>query len=124
MIFGETKCEMGHIKVENVCVDMCGGINCGIGGNCLSGNCTCETGYTNVENFCVDMCEGISCGIGGNCLSGNCTCETGHTNVENYCEETCALTPCKELINIEQNICSAFYSVIDQTKEWRNMLRR
>ena len=64
----------------------------------------CAIGYVKVENVCVDMCEGINCGIGGDCLSGNCTCQTGYTNVENFCEETCALTPCKELINFEQNI--------------------
>ena len=52
---------MGHIKVEKVCVDMCEGINCGIGGNCLSGNCTCETGYTNVENYCEETCALIPC---------------------------------------------------------------
>ena len=97
-------CEVGYVKRDNVCVDMCKEINCGIGGECLSGNCTCQTGYENIDNFCEDMCEGINCGIGGDCLSGNCTCQTGYTNVENVCEETCELTPCKELINFEQNM--------------------
>ena len=100
----DTECAIGYVKVDNVCVDMCEGINCGIGGECLSGNCTCQTGYENIDNFCEDMCEGINCGIGGDCLSGNCTCQTGYTNVENVCEETCELTPCKELINFEQNM--------------------
>ena len=84
--------------VENGCVDMCEGIDCGNGGSCSGGNCTCQTGYQNVENFCEDMCEGIKCGIGGSCFGGNCTCQTGYANVENFCEETCALSPCKELI--------------------------
>ena len=79
-------------------MDMCEGINCGIGGNCSGGNCTCQTGYAIIENVCVDMCEDINCGIGGTCLAGNCTCQTGFANVENYCEETCALSPCKELV--------------------------
>ena len=100
VILSDSECEAGYIKVDNLCVDMCEEINCGIGGNCFSGNCTCQTGYSKVENVCVDMCEGINCGIGGNCLKGNCTCQTGYTNVENSCEETCALTPCQELISI------------------------
>ena len=79
-------------------MDMCEGINCGVGGNCSAGNCTCQTGYTNVENFCENMCQGINCGKGGNCINGICSCETGYANVENFCEETCALGPCKELI--------------------------
>ena len=57
----ETECEKGHVKIENVCFDMCEGINCGIGGNCLSGNCTCQTGYTNVENFCEETCKLTPC---------------------------------------------------------------
>ena len=64
----------------------------------------CEMGYVKVDNVCVDMCDGINCGIGGECLFGNCTCQEGYTNGENLCEETCALTPCKELTNLEQNI--------------------
>ena len=64
----------------------------------------CEMGYVKVDNVCVDMCDGINCGIGGDCLSGNCTCQTGYINVGNFCEETCALTPCKELVNLEQKI--------------------
>ena len=56
-----TECESGYVKVENVCVDMCGGINCGIGGSCLNGNCTCEIGYINVENFCEETCVLTPC---------------------------------------------------------------
>ena len=81
-------------------MDMCEGINCGVGGNCSAGNCTCQSGYENVENFCKDMCEGINCGSGGDCLNGFCDCQSGYVDVENYCEETCALSPCKELIKI------------------------
>ena len=102
IIYGGTvpdkECETGFVKVENVCVDICDGINCGIGGSCKGGNCTCDEGYNNLKNVCVSMCDGINCGIGGSCLSGNCSCQTGFTNVENFCEETCALTPCQELI--------------------------
>ena len=75
---------------------MCEGINCGMNGNCLAGNCTCQTGYVNIENFCEDMCERINCGRGGNCLNGICNCQTGYVNVENFCEEICALGPCKQ----------------------------
>ena len=64
---------MGFVKIDNVCVDMCEGINCGIAGNCLNGNCTCQTGYENIGNFCRDMCEGINCGKGGECFSGICS---------------------------------------------------
>ena len=102
VILSDTECEVGYIKVGNDCADMCEGINCGIGGNCTSGNCTCQTGYSKVENVCVDMCEGINCGIGGNCLKGNCTCQKGYANVDNSCEEICALTSCQELILIWQ----------------------
>ena len=42
--------------IENGCVDMCEGINCGIGGSCFGGNCTCQTGYANVKNFCEETC--------------------------------------------------------------------
>ena len=42
--------------IENGCVDMCQGIDCGTGGKCLSGNCTCQTGYANVENVCKETC--------------------------------------------------------------------
>ena len=98
VILSNQECEVGFVKVDNVCVDMCEGINCGIGGNCSSGNCTCDTGYENIRNFCQDMCEGINCGRGGDCFNGTCSCLTGYVNVENFCEETCALGPCKELI--------------------------
>ena len=104
VIFSDSNCEVGYVKVDTDCVDLCEGINCGIGGNCLSGNCTCQTGYSKVENVCVDMCEGINCGIGGNCFSGNCTCQAGFINVQNVCEETCALTPCQVLIGIRRDI--------------------
>ena len=57
----DIECEIGYVKVDNVCVDMCEGINCGIGGDCLSGNCTCQTGYTNVENFCEETCALTPC---------------------------------------------------------------
>ena len=57
----DTECETGYVMVENVCVDMCEGIDCGNGGNCLSGNCTCQTGYTNVENFCEETCALAPC---------------------------------------------------------------
>jgi len=97
-----TECQTGYVNVGNNCVDICihEGINCGIGGTCLAGNCTCQTGYVNVGNNCVDICihEGITCGIGGTCLAGNCTCQTGYAYVGNNCKETCALNPCKELI--------------------------
>ena len=53
----DIECEIGYVKVENSCVDMCEGINCGIGGNCTGGNCTCQTGFVNVENFCEETCE-------------------------------------------------------------------
>ena len=60
IILGDTvsdkECETGYVKIGNDCVDMCEGINCGIGGNCLSGNCTCQTGYINVETFCEETC--------------------------------------------------------------------
>ena len=81
-----------------VCVDICEGINCGIGGYCTGGICSCDEGYAEVGNNCVDMCEGVDCGFGAECLNGNCICQTGYINVENVCEETCALNPCKELI--------------------------
>ena len=42
--------------VENGCVNMCEGINCGSGGSCFGGICTCQTGYANVENFCEETC--------------------------------------------------------------------
>ena len=100
VILSDTECELGYVKLDNICVDMCKDINCGIGGICEGGNCTCDEGYNNFENVCVDMCEGIDCGFGGNCSSGNCTCQKGYTNVENFCEETCALTPCQEVIKI------------------------
>ena len=54
VIFSDSNCEVGYVKVDTDCVDLCEGINCGIGGNCLSGNCTCQTGYSKVENVCVD----------------------------------------------------------------------
>ena len=65
LIYGDTvsdtECEIGYVKVENVCIDMCDGINCGIGGSCLNGNCTCQTGYTDVENFCEEICALTPC---------------------------------------------------------------
>ena len=65
MIFGDSvsdiECEAGYFKVENVCVDMCEGINCGPGAECLGGNCTCQTGYTNVTNICEETCKLIPC---------------------------------------------------------------
>ena len=79
-------------------MNLCEGVNCGVGGNCSDGNCTCKTGYVNVANICVDLCEEINCGVGGICSDGNCTCGTGYVNVANNCEETCVLNPCKELI--------------------------
>ena len=54
-------CEVGYVKRDNVCVDMCKEINCGIGGECLSGNCTCQTGYKNVENVCEGTCALTPC---------------------------------------------------------------
>ena len=96
----DIECEIGYVKDGKDCVDICEGINCGIGGNCTGGNCTCQTGYENIENFCEDRCEGINCGSGGECLNGICNCQTGYVNVENFCEETCAFGPCKELIKI------------------------
>jgi len=50
------ECEAGYMIIENGCVDMCEGINCGIGGSCFGGNCTCQTGYANVKNFCEETC--------------------------------------------------------------------
>ena len=91
---------MGHVKVENVCVDMCEGINCGIGGNCRAGNCSCDDGYVNFEKTCLDLCEGVDCGNGGTCSGGNCNCQKDYANVDNFCEETCAFMPCKELITM------------------------
>ena len=102
-IAGNCQCDDDYINDGNVCVDICQGINCGIGGYCKQGICSCNEGYANVGNICVDMCEGLDCGIGGKCLSGNCICQTGYINIENFCEQTCALTPCKELIKIQQN---------------------
>ena len=61
VIFSDKQCEVGYVKVGDVCVDMCEGINCGIGGECLSGNCTCQTDYTNVENFCEETCTLTPC---------------------------------------------------------------
>ena len=40
---------------------MCEGINCGLGGNCTSGNCTCEIGYANVDNYCEETCALSPC---------------------------------------------------------------
>ena len=57
----DTECAIGYVKVDNVCVDMCEGINCGIAGDCLSGNCTCQIGYTNVENSCEQTCALTPC---------------------------------------------------------------
>ena len=57
----ETECESGYINVENVCVDMCEDINCGIGGTCFAGNCTCQTGYINAENSCEETCALSPC---------------------------------------------------------------
>ena len=56
VILSDKECEIGFVKINNDCVDMCEGINCGIAGNCLNGNCSCQTGYTNVENFCEETC--------------------------------------------------------------------
>ena len=61
VILSNKECEVGFEKVDNLCVDMCEGINCGSGGNCLSGNCTCQSGYTNVENFCEETCALTPC---------------------------------------------------------------
>ena len=61
VILSDIECEVGFVKVDNVCVDMCEGINCGIGGNCISGNCTCQSGYTKVENFCEETCALTPC---------------------------------------------------------------
>ena len=94
----DTECKTGYVMVENVCVDMCEDIDCGIGGSCQEGKCTCDEGFNNIENVCFNICEEINCGIGGNCFDGNCTCLTGYANVENSCEETCVLSPCKEMI--------------------------
>ena len=99
---------MSYVKIENNCVDMCEGINCGIGGNCIGGNCTCQTGFVNVENFCEELCEGINCGSGGDCLNGICSCQIGYVNVENFCEQTCELGPCKELIKTSLEIVIIF----------------
>ena len=57
----ETECEAGYVNVENVCVDMCEDINCGIGGACSGGNCTCETGYADVDNYCEETCALSPC---------------------------------------------------------------
>ena len=57
----DTECQIGHLKIGNVCIDMCEGIDCGIGGSCLSGNCTCQTGFTDVENFCEETCALTPC---------------------------------------------------------------
>ena len=56
VILSNKECEVGFVKVDNVCVDMCEGINCGIGGRGSSGICTCETGYANVNNYCEETC--------------------------------------------------------------------
>ena len=52
---------MGYVKADNLCVETCEGINCGIGGNCFSGNCTCQTGYFNIENVCRENRALIPC---------------------------------------------------------------
>ena len=61
VILSNRECEVGFVKIDNVCVDMCEGINCGIGGNCLKSNCTCQYGFTNVENFCEETCALTPC---------------------------------------------------------------
>ena len=61
VILSDKQCEVGYVKVDDVCVDMCEGINCGIGGDCSSGNCTCQTGYANVANFCEETCALTAC---------------------------------------------------------------
>ena len=61
VILSDTECEVGYVEVDNLCVDMCEGINCGNGGSCLSGNCTCQKGYAKVENFCEETCALTSC---------------------------------------------------------------
>ena len=63
IIYGrtETEYESGYANVKNVCVDLCEGLNCGIGGTCLAGNCTCQTGFANVENYCEEICALSSC---------------------------------------------------------------
>ena len=60
-IGGSCECDEGYVNEENVCLNMCEGIDCGIGGNCLSGNCTCQTGYVEVENFCEETCAMTPC---------------------------------------------------------------
>ena len=57
----DTECKAGYAYVGNVCVSMCEGINCGIGGNCTGGNCTCETGYADVDNYCEETCALSPC---------------------------------------------------------------
>ena len=57
----DTECDTGYVKLENVCVDMCEGINCGIGGTCSVGNCTCQIGYANIENVCKETCALSPC---------------------------------------------------------------
>ena len=57
----DIECESGYVNIENACVNMCEGINCGIGGNCSAGNCTCRTGFANVENYCEETCALSPC---------------------------------------------------------------
>ena len=61
VILSETECDVEYVKVDNVCVDVCDGINCGSGGDCLNGICSCRTGYVNVENYCEETCELSPC---------------------------------------------------------------
>ena len=78
---------------------MCEGINCGIGGDCLSGNCTCQTGYTNVENFCEETCVFTPCENNGTCIvtiindipTPECECPV------NYAGTTCNLDLCSDI---------------------------
>ena len=52
----DIECAIGYAKVENNCVDMCEGINCGSGGYCSGGICSCQTGYVKIGNICEETC--------------------------------------------------------------------
>ena len=61
VILSDTECDVSYVKVDKICIDMCDGINCGSGGDCLNGICSCQTGYVNVENYCEETCALSPC---------------------------------------------------------------
>ncbi len=88
-----------------VWVNPCDSVSCGVGENCVNGECVTSS---------VDSCDSVSCGVGEHCVNGECVEEplTPCKSNEERINGVCVLKSCSALGGLE---CSSGFSCSKET---------